>query len=107
VFGTLNRKDGYFEIDWNETVFGNINFPKMVIPLKKRGLDDAIKFKSCINSIKTYLAKTGLNIRGINELIQNAENEVIESCVDFDLDYSTIEIDKDFSKWFSDRFLEK
>ena len=106
VFGNLNRKDGYFEIDWDERIVGKFSFSTIIIPLKRRVLDEIIKFKSCISSIKSYLKKSDLDIRGINTLMEELESNVIASCKTFDLDYSIVEIDDEFSTWFSDRFLK-
>jgi hypothetical protein len=106
VFGNLNRKDGYFEIDWDEMIVGKFNFATITLPLKRRALDEIIKFKSCINSIKSYIKKSDLDIRGINTLIGEFENIVIASCETFNLDYSIVEIDEEFSEWFCDRFLK-
>lgn len=106
VFGNLNRKDGYFEIDWDEMIVGKLSISTIILPLKRRALDEIIKFKSCINSIKSYIKKSDLDIRGINALIEEFESIVITSCETFNLDYSIVEIDEDFSEWFYDRFLK-
>ena len=103
IFGTLKQmEDNFFEI----IPYAKISLSEQLQLLRKMAIEDFIKVKSAVNAVENYMTKTGFDVKVYKEMFSNIEEESLKMAKAIDLNCEETPIDKKYSDWFSNYFLE-
>lgn len=102
LLGTLTVKEGFFEVESDPI----LDFEKYLPLIKQATLVKLIYVKSAIHAVRVYMKEHDFSLQTHQNLLNLVEEATISLCANLNTDYSTVQIEEDYSNWFRQYFLE-
>lgn len=98
----LKIQDGFFEFN-NDN---DLDLSELLLSLKEIVLYKLKKVKSTIHAIQTYMDECNYNVQTHQKILKKIEDETVKRCENIDIDYSSIEVEESYSRWYRTYFLD-